>query len=219
MLIPLLLAAVAGYLLGALPFGWLIARKFGINIFEHGSKNPGATNVKRVLGDLFGKKGKRAGDLAFFLDALKGAAAVGVAKVVAAEWIFHRSGTVAVETMAITGLVFALLGHSFSCWTRFKGGKGVATSAGGLIVLLPLPTLLAVVAWVTVFQVSRYVSLASIVASVVLPAAAWILDMPTAFAGLASLLGVFVILRHRANITRLLNGTENKFVKKTAGNG
>ena len=219
MLTPLLLAAVAGYLLGALPFGWLIARKFGINIFEHGSKNPGATNVKRVLGDLFGKKGKRAGDLAFFLDALKGAAAVGVAKVVAAEWIFHRSGTVAVETMAITGLVFALLGHSFSCWTRFKGGKGVATSAGGLIVLLPLPTLLAVVAWVTVFQVSRYVSLASIVASVVLPAAAWILDMPTAFAGLASLLGVFVILRHRANITRLLNGTENKFVKKTAGNG
>lgn len=116
--------------------------------------------------------------------------------------------------MAITGLVFALLGHSFSCWTRFKGGKGVATSAGGLIVLLPLPTLLAVVAWVTVFQVSRYVSLASIVASVVLPAVAWILDMPTAFAGLASLLGVFVILRHRANITRLLNGTENKFVKK-----
>lgn len=219
MFIPLLLAAVAGYLLGALPFGWLIARKFGINIFEHGSKNPGATNVKRVLGDLFGKKGKRAGDLAFFLDALKGAAAVGVAKVVAAEWIFHRSGTVAVETMAITGLVFALLGHSFSCWTRFKGGKGVATSAGGLIVLLPLPTLLAVVAWVTVFQVSRYVSLASIVASVVLPAAAWILDKPTAFAGLASLLGVFVILRHRANITRLLNGTENKFVKKTAGNG
>ncbi len=219
MLTPLLHAAVAGYLLGALPFGWLIARKFGINIFEHGSKNPGATNVKRVLGDLFGKKGKRAGDLAFFLDALKGAAAVGVAKVVAAEWIFHRSGTVAVETMAITGLVFALLGHSFSCWTRFKGGKGVATSAGGLIVLLPLPTLLAVVAWVTVFQVSRYVSLASIVASVVLPAAAWILDTPTAFAGLASLLGVFVILRHRANITRLLNGTENKFVKKTAGNG
>lgn len=65
MLTPLLLAAVAGYLLGALPFGWLIARKFGINIFEHGSKNPGATNVKRVLGDLFGKKGKRAGDLAF----------------------------------------------------------------------------------------------------------------------------------------------------------
>ena len=201
----LLLAAVAGYLLGALPFGWLIARKFGVNIFEHGSKNPGATNVKRVLGGMFGKKGKRAGDLAFFLDALKGAAAAG--------WptLLHGSFT---WQMQITGLVFALIGHSFSCWTRFKGGKGVATSAGGLFVLLPLPTLLALVAWIVVFQVSRYVSLASIVAAVVLPAATWVLDAPTAFAVLATVLGVFVILRHRANITRLCNGTENRFVKK-----
>ncbi|MCU0793843.1 MAG: glycerol-3-phosphate 1-O-acyltransferase PlsY [Opitutaceae bacterium] len=216
MLLPLLIAAVIGYLLGALPFGWLIARKFGINIFEHGSKNPGATNVKRVLGEKFGAKGKRAGDLAFFLDALKGAAAVGVAKVVAAKWTSNGSGDVSVEALAITGLVFALIGHSFSCWTRFKGGKGVATSAGGLFVLLPMPTLLALVAWVTVFQVSRYVSLASIVASIALPAAAWLLDAPTAFAVLASILGVFVIARHKSNIGRLLNGTENKFAKKPA---
>ncbi|MEY4489199.1 MAG: hypothetical protein RIQ79_1707, partial [Verrucomicrobiota bacterium] len=172
MLIPLLLAAVVGYLLGSLPFGWLIARKFGINIFEHGSKNPGATNVKRVLGGMFGKKGKRAGDLAFFLDALKGAAAAG--------WPIFLHGDYTWQ-MQITGLIFALLGHSFSCWTRFKGGKGVATSAGGLFVLLPLPTLFALVAWIVVFQVSRYVSLASIVAAFVLPAAAWILDAPTAF--------------------------------------
>lgn len=207
MLIPLLLAAIAGYFLGALPFGWLIARKFGVNIFEHGSKNPGATNVKRVLGGMFGKKGKRAGDLAFILDALKGAAAAG--------WPLF-SGVDPVWQMQITGLVFALIGHSFSCFTRFKGGKGVATSAGGLFVLLPFPTLLALVAWVTVFQVSRYVSLASIVASFVLPAAAWIFDVPAAFAVLATVLGVFVIARHRSNIVRLLNGTENKFVKKPA---
>lgn len=227
MFIPLLLAAVVGYLLGALPFGWLIARKFGINIFEHGSKNPGATNVKRVLGEKFGAKGKRAGDLAFFLDALKGAAAVSFAKVVAAHWILNKpesdvSGSFGgqfLAVMCITGLVFALIGHSFSCWTRFKGGKGVATSAGGLIVLLPFPTLLAVVAWVTVFQVSRYVSLASIVAAFVLPAAAWVLDAPTAFAVLATVLGVFVIARHKANIVRLLNGTENKFAKKVASSG
>jgi acyl phosphate:glycerol-3-phosphate acyltransferase len=225
MLIPLTLAAVVGYLLGSLPFGWLIARKFGINIFEHGSKNPGATNVKRVLGGMFGKKGKRAGDLAFALDALKGA--------VAAGWplyYFLPSGFGITETAnlqsqidarmdvwhaaAITGLIFALIGHSFSCWTRFKGGKGVATSAGGLLVLLPMPTLLALVAWIVVFQVSRYVSLASIVAAFVLPAAAWILDAPTAFAVLATVLGVFVILRHRSNIQRLVAGTENKFVKK-----
>ena len=207
MLTQLLTAAVAGYFLGALPFGWLIARKFGVNIFEHGSKNPGATNVKRVLGGMFGKKGKRAGDLAFILDALKGAAAAG--------WPLWLCGTHTWQ-MQITGLVFALVGHSFSCWTRFKGGKGVATSAGGLFVLLPLPTLLALVAWVIVFQISRYVSLASINASLVLPAAAWIFDVPTPFAILATVLGVFVIARHRPNIVRLLNGTENKFVKKPA---
>ncbi|TAG29416.1 MAG: glycerol-3-phosphate 1-O-acyltransferase [Verrucomicrobia bacterium] len=215
MFTPLLLVALVGYLLGALPFGWLIARKFGINIFEHGSKNPGATNVKRVLGEKFGQRGKRAGDLAFLLDALKGAASVSFAKFVAAEWILQRPVGVSVEIAAITGLIFALIGHSFSCFTRFKGGKGVATSAGGLVVLLPFPTLLAVIAWVAVFQTSRYVSLASIVASVVLPAAAWLLGAPTAFAALATLLGIFVVLRHRANIQRLLNGTENKFAKKT----
>ncbi|MEO0055830.1 MAG: hypothetical protein RLZZ50_1777 [Verrucomicrobiota bacterium] len=210
MLIPLLLAALAGYFLGALPFGWLIARKFGVNIFEHGSKNPGATNVKRVLGGMFGQKGKRAGDLAFVLDALKGAAAAG--------WPLFLCGTYTWQ-MQITGLVFALVGHSFSCFTRFKGGKGVATSAGGLCVLLPLPTLLALVSWVIVFWISRYVSLASINASIVLPLASWIFDGPRAFSILATVLGVFVIARHRPNIVRLLNGTENRFAKtaKDAG--
>lgn len=227
MLILLLLAAVAGYFLGALPFGWLIARKFGVNIFEHGSKNPGATNVKRVLGGMFGKKGKRAGDLAFFLDALKGAVAAGwpfflhsyeVKKYTGADVsLAHGYGHLGVAAAAITGLVFALIGHSFSCWTRFKGGKGVATSAGGLVVLLPLPTLVGVVAWVLTFFASRYVSLASIVAAFALPAAAWLIPgTPTAFAILASVLGVFVILRHRSNIVRLCNGTENKFAKKPA---
>jgi len=240
MLIPLLLAAVAGYFLGALPFGWLIARKFGVNIFEHGSKNPGATNVKRVLGGMFGKKGKRAGDLAFFLDALKGAVAAGWpvflnwyistrpnphGGVNTGSWFmltsdsfgaWKVSGSDLFVPQAITGLVFALIGHSFSCWTRFKGGKGVATSAGGLVVLLPIPTVIALVSWVIVFQFSRYVSLASIVASVALPAAAWLLGAPTAFAILATVIGFFVILRHRSNIVRLCNGTENKFVKKPA---
>lgn len=215
MLIPLLIAAVAGYFLGALPFGWLIARKFGINIFEHGSKNPGATNVKRVLGEKFGKAGKRAGNTAFLLDALKGAVAAGWPL-----WLADSDGghaDVLPPALAITGLVFALVGHSFSCFTRFKGGKGVATSAGGLLVLLPIPAAISVVVWVIVFETSRYVSLASIVAAVALPAAAWLIPgNPPAFAILASVMGFFVILRHRSNIGRLLNGTENKFVKKPA---
>jgi glycerol-3-phosphate acyltransferase PlsY len=227
MLIPLLLAALAGYFLGALPFGWLIARKFGVNIFEHGSKNPGATNVKRVLGGMFGKKGKRAGDLAFSLDALKGAVAAGWPLwFLGSGVIVSGSGPDGIDkalyvgseskaaALAITGLVFALVGHSFSCWTRFKGGKGVATSAGGLVVLLPLPTLVGLVAWIATFYVSRYVSLASIVAAFALPAAAWLLGAPSAFAVLATVIGLFVILRHRSNIARLCKGTENKFAKK-----
>jgi glycerol-3-phosphate acyltransferase PlsY len=208
MLIPLTLAAVVGYLLGSLPFGWLIARKFGINIFEHGSKNPGATNVKRVLGGMFGNKGKRAGDLAFALDLLKGATAAG--------WPLFLCGTYTWQ-MQITGLIFALVGHSFSCWTRFKGGKGVATSAGGLLVLLPIPTLLAALGWIVTFYASRYVSLASIASAVVLPAASWLVPgIPRPFAILATIVCSFVIIRHRANIVRLCNGTENKFVKKPA---
>ncbi len=227
MLLPLTLAAIAGYFLGALPFGWLIARRFGINIFEHGSKNPGATNVKRVLGGMFGKKGKRAGDLAFLLDALKGAAAagwplwfLGAGVVVGGttsdggDATLYAGSREHAAAMAITGLVFALIGHSFSCFTRFKGGKGVATSAGGLVVLLPLPTVCALATWVAVFQLSRYVSLASIIAAVVLPAVAWLKGAPTAFAVLATVLGVFVIARHRPNIQRLLAGTENKFERK-----
>ena len=240
MLLPLLLAAVVGYLLGALPFGWLISRRFGINIFEHGSKNPGATNVKRVLGEKFGKRGKRAGDLAFALDALKGAVAAGWP--VLANWFATRprldghvssghwfmltadsfgawkiSSSETFVAQAITGLVFALIGHSFCCWTRFKGGKGVATSAGGLLVLLPLATLLAALAWIGTFFVSRYVSLASIVAAVALPAAAWLIPgTPRPFAIVATVIGVFVIIRHRSNIARLCSGTENKFIKKSS---
>jgi acyl phosphate:glycerol-3-phosphate acyltransferase len=236
MFIPLLLAAVVGYLLGSLPFGWLIARKFGVNIFEHGSKNPGATNVKRVLGEMFGKRGKRAGNWAFALDALKGAVAAGwplwyarcmmrpvypLGEGNEVVWIYPDGGWMArLDTcvpQAIVGLVFALLGHSFSCWTRFKGGKGVATSVGGLLVLLPLSGVIGLAVWALVFQVSRYVSLASIVASVALPASAWLIPgTPRPFALLATMLGVFVIIRHRPNIVRLLNGTENKFAKKAS---
>ncbi len=218
MAIPLLFAAVVGYLLGSLPFGWLISRRFGINIFEHGSRNPGATNVKRVLGEKFGKRGKRAGDLAFALDALKGAAAVGLMRCVKTmEWPEPAWYQDLNTLMPITGLIFALLGHSFSCWTRFKGGKGVATSVGGLLVLLPISGVIGLAVWALVFQISRYVSLASIVASVALPASAWLIPgTPRPFAVLATVLGAFVIIRHRPNIVRLLNGTENKFAKKPA---
>lgn len=227
MLIPLTIAAVVGYLLGAIPFGWLVARAHGINIFEHGSKSPGATNVKRVLG-------KKAGNTVFALDAVKGALAAGwpllvarwaaaqAAKVKDAESWTVLTANVKVLTpdtvipVAVTGLLFAVLGHSFSCFTRFKGGKGVATSAGGFVVLMPIVTLIALAVWLLTFYGSRYVSLASILAAVAMPVAAYFLKEPTLVIVLAAVIGTFVIILHRANIKRLLNGTENRFVKKSA---
>lgn len=218
MLIPLLIAGVVGYLLGAIPFGYLVARAHGVNIFEVGSRNPGATNVKRSVG-------KRAGNTVFALDALKGAVAAAWA------WLAHTdvsipgrfgddgavgwavSGTDWIG-LGLAGLVGALLGHSFSCFTRFKGGKGVATAAGGFLMLLPLATLVGAVVWVATFYASRYVSLASILSAAALPVAAFLFGRPPLLTGFALLIALFVIVRHRANIARLLAGTENKFTKK-----
>jgi acyl phosphate:glycerol-3-phosphate acyltransferase len=228
MLIPLTLAAVVGYLLGAIPFGWLVARAHGINIFEHGSKSPGATNVKRVLG-------KKAGNTVFVLDAIKGALAagwpllierVGIVQMAqnknAVSWAYKFLDYTLLDPktvipVAVTGLLCAVLGHSFSCFTRFKGGKGVATSAGGFIVLMPVVTLIALGVWLVTFFASRYVSLASILAAVAIPVGSFFLrrDQPLLI-GLAAVIGTFVIILHRANIKRLLNGTENRFVKKSA---
>ena len=220
MLTPLVIAAVVGYFLGALPFGYWVARAKGINIFEHGSKNPGATNVRRVLG-------KGPGNLVFFLDALKGA--------VAASWplLFRwrelqevlAFGTREVNqsfrieqiypAAAVIGLVAALIGHSFSIFTEFRGGKGVATSVGGLLVIMPVVVLIAAVVWAATFFTSRYVSLASILAAISLPISAFLLHEPPLLVGVSVVIAVFVVLRHRANVGRLLKGTENKFVKKT----
>jgi len=127
MVVPFLIAAVVGYLLGSLPFGYLVARAKGVNIFEVGSKNPGATNVRRVLGH-------GPGNLVLFLDGAKGALAVAI-------WKLQRPATAAVApgdldpalVLPIVGLAAAILGHSFSCFTGFRGGKSVATAAGGFV--------------------------------------------------------------------------------------
>jgi glycerol-3-phosphate acyltransferase PlsY len=219
MFLPILIAGIVGYLLGSLPFGYLVARAKGVNIFEVGSKNPGATNVRRVLG-------AGPGNLVFGLDALKGA--------VAAIWaLLAHTGTVCsfnledvgmspnarIEgglwtQLGVAGLIGALFGHSFSCFTKFRGGKGVATSVGGLVILMPVAIVIAAITWFAVFFTSRYVSLASISSAVALAAAALVLRMPALLLGLALAVGAFVILRHLTNIKRLLNGTENKFVRK-----
>jgi glycerol-3-phosphate acyltransferase PlsY len=220
----ILIALVVGYLLGSLPFGYLAARTKGVNIFEEGSKNPGATNVLRVLGQKFGKAGKRIGYAVFALDALKGALSAG--------WpFFHLNGTsadgaltsfnvsfstgdAAATQAAVAGLLGGLLGHSFSCFTKFRGGKGVATGTGGLLVLVPIALLIGAVVWATTFFSTRYVSLASILSGVAVAIAAFCLHEQPLLLGLTVLVALIVVVRHRANIQRLLNGTESKFVKK-----
>lgn len=209
MLTPLLLAAGVGYLLGAIPFGYLVARARGVDIFKVGSGNPGATNVLRTLG-------KGPGYTTFALDAVKGALAVAwipLSETAGCPLYAAAGDSVAVHAQVL-GLFCALLGHSFSCFTRFKGGKGVATAAGAFFVLLPLSTAAALVAWLLTFFTTRYVSLASIVAAAVLPAVAWVRGGPLDFRLMATVVGLLVIARHHSNISRLLAGTENRFVRK-----
>jgi glycerol-3-phosphate acyltransferase PlsY len=202
-------AALIGYLLGSLPFGYVVARAHGVDIFKEGSGNPGATNVKRVLGEKFGRKGKNAGNLVFVLDAVKGA--------IAASWpLFTALAYTDARLLGLIGVIAAVLGHSFSVFTKFKGGKGVATAAGGLVVLIPISCLIGALVWLLTFIFTRYVSLGSVLAAVAVPAASWLRGNPLAFSVVATSLGAFVIFRHRANIKRLLAGTEPKFAKKPA---
>lgn len=209
MVAPTLIVLAVGYLLGSLPFGYLVARARGVNIFEVGSRSPGATNVRRVLGS-------GPGNLVFALDALKGAAATLV------PWGWHRLAPHADPVLdatqhgylAIAGLVGSLLGHSFSCFTRFRGGKGVATGAGGFLVLFPVGALLAAVVWALTAALTRYVSLASVLAALSLPVLALAFQRSVMLVGVSAGVALFVLVRHRANLSRLLAGTENKIGRK-----
>ncbi|HVT71939.1 MAG TPA: glycerol-3-phosphate 1-O-acyltransferase PlsY [Lacunisphaera sp.] len=198
---------IIGYLLGSLPFGYIVARAHGVDIFKEGSGNPGATNVKRVLGEKFGARGRQAGNLVFALDALKGALAAGWPMLPFIDPPDERM-------LGLVGVIAAVLGHSFSLFTRFKGGKGVATAAGGLVVLIPVSCLIGAAVWLLTFLVTRYVSLGSILAAIVVPLSSWLRGNPLPLNVVATALGLFVIIRHRENIRRLLNGTESKFARK-----
>ena len=193
-------SAVVGYLLGSLPFGYWVARAHGVDIFKVGSGNPGATNVKRTLG-------AKAGNTVLALDVAKGAFAT--------AWpLMPLVAAPAAATLALIGVVAAVVGHSFSIFTGFRGGKGVATAAGGLLVLTPVACAIAAATWVVVLYLFRYVSLASILAATAAITASWLLPHHLASRVIVSLIAGFVILRHHENIKRLLSGTENKWIRK-----
>lgn len=201
-MLKILMFTAITYLLGSLPNGLYIAKLKGIDIRNEGSKNTGATNVFRVMGAKFGI-------IVLILDALKGLIPLIVAE------MFGVKG----NALVLIG-VTAVIGHTFSPFLNFKGGKGVATSLGIFIYLAPIPMGITLLMFLIVVGITKYVSLGSVLASILLPLL--ILFMPVnknlgnniVVFIISALLGSYIIYKHKANIQRLKNGTENKFYKK-----
>jgi glycerol-3-phosphate acyltransferase PlsY len=208
--------AALGYLLGSVNFAVLVAKRHGVNILKEGSGNPGATNVKRVLG-------KGPGNLVFALDALKGLVGTGLPHLILLLKVdlgLPKDDAQALFFVSVAGFIGTLLGHCFSCFLKFKGGKGVASTIGGLLVLLPVPIVIGAAIWGLVFALARYVSLASIALGVSLPLSCWLLPLATSLKfgpaefWFAAAIAAFNVWTHRSNVGRLLAGTENRFSKK-----
>ena len=202
------MTALLAYLLGSIPTGFLVAQARGVDIRTVGSGNIGATNVLRTLG-------KPAGIFVLLMDALKGwVAVVPLPGLVLLVLGIAPDATTRDLVEIIAGLC-AILGHNYTCWLHFKGGKGIATSAGVLLALVPWAFLSILSIWIVVFALTRYVSLGSIAASAALPFASWATHESLMKVLATGAMGVLAIYKHKQNIQRLLNGTEARFTRKT----
>jgi glycerol-3-phosphate acyltransferase PlsY len=196
--VSILIVVLVGYFIGAISFAVIIARSQGVDIFTVGSGNPGATNVKRALG-------KKWGNLTFALDALKGFLAAG--------WPLLAYG--GDDRLAVIGLIAAILGHSFSVFLKFRGGKGVATAIGGLLALMWPVLLIGLAVWLIAFYSAKVVAVASILFALSLPVSTYFfyfrLDPRDPRFYLGVILAVLIVVRHRSNIARMFSGKENRF--------
>jgi len=201
----MIIGIIISYLVGAIPFSYILGRLIkGIDIREHGSGNVGATNLIRSAG-------KIPGLVALFLDALKGFVAV-----VFVTDFFYRPGLLPnIALFKIMLGIFVVSGHIWPIFLRFKGGKGVATAIGVFIGLAPLAMAFAICIWGLFALIFRYVSLSSIAMVISLPAIMFILHEPNEYILFACLLGLSIIYKHRANISRLINGTEYKIGQRS----
>lgn len=197
---------MAAYVIGATPFGFLAGKLKGIDIRNHGSGNIGATNVLRTLG-------KPIGIAVLVLDVLKGVVPVLIMQLADAS-----------SLPQIFVAIATILGHNYTFWLGFKGGKGIATSAGAIALLMPWPLLISVIIWAATFFISRYVSLASILAAVSIPISVVIVELLTnleldkfdwPLLIFSALLAAMAIGRHQGNLKRLRAGTENRFQSKS----
>lgn len=193
------LALVASYLVGAIPNSYLAGKLFkGIDLREHGSGNLGATNVWRTLGPKFAIP-------VGILDSAKGAIPV----------LFIAPLASDAKLFALACGIMAVLGHVFSIFVGFKGGKGVATAAGVMLGLTPLAVLVTTAVWLVILWTTGYSSLGSIVAAAILPLAAWLLHPADRdLVWMQALVALAIIWFHRSNIRRLLAGTESRFGKR-----
>lgn len=215
-----ILTALGAYLLGSIPTGFLVAKAKGIDIRKTGSGNIGATNAMRVLG-------KPAGIFVLLMDALKGFAAVTWLMPAIYNWVEpHYFGlapgfavasvTVQMKFKVLAG-VGAVLGHNYTCWLKFKGGKGIATTAGVYLALAPWALLAGLVVFILAVLLTKYVSVGSIAAAIALPATVWVMTPHNLLLGIVTTaLGVLAIYKHKGNIQRLVAGTENRLGKKSA---
>lgn len=205
-MLPFLITAASSYLLGSIPFGYLLVRLFrGQDIRQTGSGNIGATNVSRTSPIL--------GVITLLLDGLKGYVAVRVAVVIFNKTTLGSDDARLYLMMAVAAL-FAIVGHMFPVWLKFRGGKGVATGLGSFVLLAPTTVLVMICIFVAAFVVFRYVSLASIITVALFPLLAWILEprrnspQTLVFMTVAALL---IIFKHHENIRRLLAHTERRY--------
>ncbi len=219
------MVAVAAYLLGSIPTGFLVAKAKGVDIRKTGSGNIGATNAMRVLG-------KPAGIFVLLMDAAKGVLAVVILPSFICDFIIphvcgiklYHYGTLwslydeSYETVLrfeIIAGIFAVLGHNYTCWLKFKGGKGIATTAGVYLALAPWALLVALVVFILAILITKYVSVGSIAAAIALPVTVWIMTPQNIFLGIVTTaLGALAIYKHKSNIQRLLAGTENRLGQK-----
>ena len=199
--------ALLAYLLGSVPTGFLVAQAKGVDIRAVGSGTIGATNVLRTLG-------KPAGIFVLLVDALKGwVAVVLMTRLLLLAFGLGADGA-RMEVCQVIAALGAVLGHNYTCWLHFKGGKGIATSAGVLLALVPWALVTIFVIWIVVFALTRYVSLGSLAASAALPFACWVTHESLTKVIVTGVMAALAIYKHKGNIQRLLNGTEPRFGQK-----
>lgn len=188
-----IIAAAVSYVLGSIPNGLLLGKAiWGVDLRQHGSGNIGATNAWRTIG-------KAGGISIFLLDMLKGA--------ISAYLGLHLGGG---ELAGIVCGLLAIAGHSWSLFLSFKGGKGVATGLGVIVMLMPWVTAIVFLVWLAIVKATGYVSLGSIVAAILVPVLALVMELHTDLLVLGIIAAAFIVYRHKSNISRLMNGTESK---------